>query len=289
MALDSHATSGSKLFSCSASTNSPGWERCPFARCWRAARSGGQGSPRPTGRMAIRVSVLLSGRGVPLSAHDDARSRKTRTRTAHDLGPRPGQLAGILHGRLETRTRNDKNAVPAKPAGIQAEPLECPAAYTERSSVMHSAWTKDPATQHAAHLHAAAATRRRGAAAWPPPAPTNNPPGRSRSGLAGRSSRSACGSPSATPPSLQAAQGMTKIRRIRKDASRAGSRCADPQVFPDRPSRRPSAPNSRRSSTTSRTGEISGTKEITKLRFPHLGEQTAHREAASTSPMACRA
>ncbi len=48
-------------------------------------------------------------------------------------------------------------------------------------------------------------------------------------------------------------------------------------------------PNSRRSSTTSRTGEISGTEEITRLRFLHPGEQTAHREAASTSPMACRA
>jgi hypothetical protein len=31
------------------------------------------------------------------------------------------------------------------------------------------------------------------------------------------------------------------------------------------------------------------TKEITKLRFLHLGAQTAHGEAASTSPMACRA
>src|SRR6185437_434849 len=49
----------------------------------------------------------------------------------------------------------------------------------------------------------------------------------------------------------------------------SSARCArrpSRSTAPSRSSRQPSNPSSRRSSTTSRTGQISGTKEMTKLR-----------------------
>ncbi len=46
-------------------------------------------------RMTTAVSVGTPGRGLPPTAHNDARGRKTSTQTAHDHGFRPGRLAAL--------------------------------------------------------------------------------------------------------------------------------------------------------------------------------------------------
>ena len=71
-------------------------------------RSGGRASTHPHhahhSSTGTKVSVGLSGRGVPPPAHDDARGRKTRPPTAHDRRPRPRRVVGILHRCPKTRT-----------------------------------------------------------------------------------------------------------------------------------------------------------------------------------------
>jgi hypothetical protein len=72
--------------------------------------------PRATSRTDIEVIVCRSGRIAPITEHDDARSRQTRSPTAHDHGSVQGFEPLLRTQADEALSIAARSAAPALPA-----------------------------------------------------------------------------------------------------------------------------------------------------------------------------
>jgi hypothetical protein len=80
------------------------------------------------------VIVGTSGRGLPPTAHTDARGRKTQAQRAHDHGPCPGRSVDIRHcrPRILTRHYDDTALGVARQPGVMARRGQWPASRSRR-------------------------------------------------------------------------------------------------------------------------------------------------------------